>query len=103
MDYKTVLDEILLAQPGVTAGKAFGYPCYRIGKKIFCWIMERGATFKLPAERVTEIIAEDANASIFSPDQGLVWREWVYIQRDQPDDLHELRGLFAESIRYVVE
>lgn len=103
MDYphKAVVDEMILGVPGVTGGKAFGYPAYRFGKRIFCWAVENGITIKLPAPRIEELLAGDPNAAYFSPGEGTIWREWIMFKRADPEDYHDLRGLFDESIAYV--
>jgi hypothetical protein len=103
MDYphKAVVDEMILGVPGVTGGKAFGYPAYRFGKKVFCWAAQKGVTLKLPTPRIEELLASDPNASFFSPDGNAIWREWILFKRDDPEDFHDLRALFDESITFV--
>jgi hypothetical protein len=99
--HKAVLDEILLAIPSVTTGTPFGYPAYYIGKKIFCWASDAGVALKLPAARIAEILATDPHARRYYPAPGIVWRAWVQIQRHDPEEYHDLRGLFHEALQHV--
>jgi hypothetical protein len=101
-DHKEVLDELLLVMPGVTGGKAFGYPAYKFGKKIFCFVGSSGVTIKLPEVRVAELIAENpGEMHIFSPADGYLWKGWLLIDRDDSEDFHQDRGLFDEAVAYV--
>jgi hypothetical protein len=93
--HKAVMDEMLLPIPGVTGGNSFGHLSYRFGKKIFCWIGENGVFIKLPVARIADILASDPQS------EQNHWREWIRLWRDDPEDYHDLRGLFDESIRFV--
>lgn len=101
-DHKAVLDDILLAMPGVTGGKSFGYPSYKFGKKVFCFVVTHGITIKLPEARVKALVdANPEQMTIFSPADGMLWKGWVLIDREDSEDFHQDRGLFDESVMYV--
>ena len=99
-DHKAALDRILGVIPGVKISRAFGYPAYKIGGRIFCWVGQNGITIKLPRERVDELVGS-IGMHPFGPTATTIWREWLAIDREQSDDyIHDL-PLFEESISFV--
>lgn len=100
-DVKAVMDEVLLALPGVTGGKAFGYPAYKFGKKVFCFVVTNGVTIKLSAPRIQALVAEQAALSVFGPTEETVWREWLLIKHTNADDYTQHLPLFEESVRLI--
>ena len=100
-DVKAILDEMLGDVPGITIGKAFGFPAYKTGKKVFAFIGDKGVAIKLPAARVKALIAEDEAMQPFEPVEGKIWREWVSIDRAKADDYQNDRVLFDEAIAFV--
>ncbi|MBK8029960.1 MAG: MmcQ/YjbR family DNA-binding protein [Chloroflexi bacterium] len=99
-DHKAALDRILGVIPGVKISKAFGYPAYKIGGRIFCWVGQNGVTIKLPRERVDELVGSNGMHP-FGPTATTVWREWLAIDREQSDDYRHDLELFEESISFV--
>lgn len=99
-DHKAALDRILGVIPGVKITKAFGYPAYKIGGRIFCWVGQNGITIKLPKARVDELIGSDGMHP-FGPTKETVWREWVQIDRENSDEYAGDLALFEESISFV--
>jgi len=98
---KAKIDEMLLVMPGVKAGKAFGYPAYKINGKIFAFVGSKGVAIKLPAARVKQLI----NGQIMKPfeaGEGNVWPEWLSIQRDTFEDYEQDAGLFEESVEFLL-
>ncbi len=102
-EHKAILDEILLAIPGIKVGKAFGYPAYRVNGRIFVFVGRDGIALKLPEARVKTIIDTDPAAKPFEVSEGVFWREWVAINPPSPGRYHHYQALFEESIHYVVD
>ena len=98
---KEVIDELLLAIPVVTAGKAFGYPAYKVNGKVFCFVGGNGVSVKLPEQRVSQLIDSQADFHPFYPAEGILWKGWVSILLDQPDDYRQHIDIFEESVGYV--
>lgn len=99
--HKAIIDDITSAMPGVNAGKAFGYPAYKVGGKVFCFVGETGIALKLPPERVQALIAADPKMTIFQPTQGVTWKSWVSIDREDAADHHQDADLLEEAMLYV--
>ncbi|NDJ76059.1 MAG: hypothetical protein GYB65_07350 [Chloroflexi bacterium] len=101
--HKATLDRLLLQLPGVQGGQAFGYPAYKIDRKIFLFVDGTGIAIKLPAARVQDLIASDDPAmGPLEVETGVVWREWVSIDRADPEDYAQDMPLVAESIEFVL-
>jgi hypothetical protein len=99
--HKTILDEILLVVPNVKGSKAFGYPAYKIGGKIFAFVGGKGAAMKLPEARVGELIGSRPFLRAFEVAEGVIWKSWLSIDPADPKTYHELESLFLESISFV--
>lgn len=100
-DVKDTLDDILIGLPGVKPSKAFGYPCYKVGGRIFCFVSSDGIQLKLPARRVASLVADGGPMREFGPVEGTVWREWVTIDWPNAADYEQAIDLFIESIEFV--
>lgn len=100
-ELKRVLDD-LLAMPSVSAGTAFGYPCYRVFGRVFAFVGWGGLALKLPADRI-EVLRQDARFHPFEPRPGLVWREWLAAEPVSPEECLALLPLLNDSIAYVIE
>lgn len=97
------MDELLLVMPGVTAGKMFGYPAYRIGRKVFAFVGGPGIAIKLPKSRGQALINQDEEIDIFEPVEGRMWREWISINRKNPYEYQGDQDLFEESVQFVAD
>lgn len=101
--YKAKIDELLLVIPGVKGGKAFGYPAYKINGKVFAFVGGQGISLKLPAERARALIeAQPGVVRVFEPADGIIWKEWVTIEREHPEDYEQDVLLFEESVEFVL-
>lgn len=100
-DHKAMMDSLLLAMPGVKVGKAFGYPAYRVNGKIFVFVGGWGIALKLPAPRVQELANTALGMKPFEVVEGVVWREWLSIDRDDSADYAHDLPLLEESMGYV--
>lgn len=100
-EIKTVVDGLVLGMPGVVGGKAFGYPAYKVNGKIFAFVGQNGVALKLPAPRVKILIEEDPAIEYFQPAEGIVWREWILIDRETPEAYGLDIELLEESMLFV--
>ena len=88
----------LLEQEGITKSTMMGFPCLRVNDKFFASVDPKSGDLvtKLPAERVLELIDQDAGAA-FAP-AGRRFREWVVIaDRDRSN----WSSLLSESLHFV--
>lgn len=100
VQHKAFLDDLLLVIPGVRASKAFGYPCYKVNGRIFCFIGSRGVSIKLPRRKVDELIAA-GTARPMQVGDGTIWKDWVNLDHDDSDTYADDLPLFEESIGFV--
>lgn len=100
-DVKAQLDEMVLGMPGVKGGKAFGYPAYKVGGKVFAFVGERGIALKLPEKRVLEMVAQGDGIKHFEVADGIVWKAWVFIERTDAAAYEQDVALIEESVGFV--
>jgi hypothetical protein len=100
VELKAVLDDLLLALPGVSAGVVFGLPCYKVNTGVFATLYDDGVGIKLPAARVSELL-EKPGFVPFQPSGRNRGKEFVQIHHDDPEDYRPDLALFQESMRYV--
>jgi hypothetical protein len=98
---KDMLDSLLIGMPGVKASKAFGYPAYKVNGRIFAFVGGPGIAIKLPKPRVQELVAAHAEMKPFEVAEGIVWREWLSIDREPADYARDME-LFEESVQFVL-
>jgi hypothetical protein len=101
VEHKIVLDDLLLALPGVSAGVVFGLPCYKVSTCVFATLYDDGMGIKLPAARVNELLAKP-NFVPFQPFGRNRGKEFVQINHDNPEDYRHDLTLFEESMQYVL-
>lgn len=99
-DNTPLLDDLLLDIPGVTSGKMFTYPGYKVAGKVFAVQCGEGVALKLPKPRVQALLDERADIVPFEPKEGLVWKEWVLLNSNRFADN---QTLFDEAIAFVSE
>ncbi len=102
VNHKAALDKFLLRMPGVTAGKAFGYPAYKINGKPFAFVENNGIALKLSEKRIRELVGSSSVMHWFEPVKGMIWEEWVAIQRLNSADYWLDLGLFEEAACFAV-
>ncbi len=100
-EHKVVLDDLLLAMPGVNASVVFGLPCYRVSTGVFATLYGDGVGIKLPATRVSELL-ENSNFVPFQPFGRNRGKEFVQINHDDSEDYRHDLALFEESMQYVL-
>ena len=98
---KAKMDEMLLAMPGVKASKTFGYPAYKIAGKVFAFVGSKGVAIKLPEERVNALM-DGKTLKQFEVGDGVVWRQWLSIQRAESEDYDQDAALFEESVEFLL-
>ena len=102
-NHKIVLDDLLLANPMVRAGKMFGYPAYYVGKKLCICLFEQGVGLKLPAQTAARLLETDPNVVPFMPLGRPRMREWVQINLENSEDYRRYAPVFEESIQFILE
>ncbi len=99
---KAVLDEMLLGNPLVRAGKMFGFPAYYAGDKLCICLYEEGVGVKLPEKTAADLLADDPNVIPFRPMGRNTMRAWVQINVSRSEDYQRYEPVFEESIRHVL-
>ncbi len=99
-EVKKALDSILLMNPSVLSGKMFGYPAYYINGKLFACIYEKGVGLKIPADLANQLIGKK-DIVPFQPMGRARMKEWVRIDRENPEDYLKDEGLFGTSMSFV--
>lgn len=101
LENKAVLDSLLLELPDVTTGMVFGLPCYRVNVNVFATLYGEGVGIKLPAARVNELVEEGDGYVPFEPFGRKRGKEFVQINRPEPELYRQDLALFEESIQYI--
>ncbi|MBN1190986.1 MAG: hypothetical protein JXA46_14620 [Dehalococcoidales bacterium] len=99
-EVKQVVDSILLKNPSVVPGKMFGYPAYYINKKLFACIYENGAGLKVPADAVDQLVGKKGIVH-FQPLGRAKMKEWIQINRENPEDCFNDIDIFETSMSFV--
>lgn len=101
-DLKEIINSLILDNPDVYPGNAFGLPGYYIKGKLFASIFESGLVLKLPEERCKQLIENEDGFDFFAP-LGNKMRQWVHWAKDDPESYEEEIGLIEESLMFVGE
>lgn len=101
VEHKIVLDDLLLALPGVSAGVVFGLPCYKVSTGVFATLYDDGVGIKLPAARISKLL-EQPDFVPFQPFGRNRGKEFVQINHDNSEDYRHDLALFEESMHYVL-
>jgi hypothetical protein len=99
-EIKKAVDSILLKHPYIVPGKMFGYPAYYIAKKLMACIYEEGVGLKIPESVANELIGKKRIVH-FQPLGRAKMKEWIQINRDNPEDYLQDTELFKTSISFV--
>jgi hypothetical protein len=102
LDIKEILDSFLLEFPEVTAGKMFGYPAYYAGKKLFACVYENGVGIKVP-EDLADVLIKTEGIINFQPMGRAKMKQWIQINRQNPNDYLNDKEIFKVSIDYVLK
>jgi hypothetical protein len=98
--HKAVLDDLLLALPGVEPGKMFGYPAYYVKGKLFACVYENGVGIKVPAAMAAKR-AGQPGITWFVPLGRRQMKEWIRIDRDTSEEYRNDKEIFSAAIAYV--
>lgn len=98
-EHKKTLDKLLLGLPGVRTGSMFGYPCYKVGRKMFCCVYDPGVALKLPKPQVEELLKKRGNVPFVVMDKRM--KEWVMLVRKDSRSYAKLCTLFLDSLQFV--
>jgi Rieske Fe-S protein len=79
----------LSAEQGITEKKMFGTTALCVKGKVFVFPWKGTLVFKLPAERVAEIIAAK-KGNYFDPGHGRTSKEWVAVKPLPPREWSKL-------------
>jgi hypothetical protein len=99
-ELKEIIDSILLENPEVKPGNAFGLPGYYINGKLFACVYESGLTLKLPKEKRDELVNNVDGFEPFKP-LGKTMSQWVHMTKDNPEDYKNEQEIIKSSITYV--
>jgi hypothetical protein len=97
---KETLDSILLEVPEVTAGKMFGYPAYYVRKRLFACVYEDGIGIRVPEDLAKELVGIQGIIN-FQPMGRAKMREWIQINRENPNEYYSDKEILKASIDYV--
>ncbi len=101
--HKQIMDDILLDIPFTKAGTAFGYPGYKNGNKVFCFVGGDGISIKLSPEKIVDLIESFEAFHPFYPAEGILWKGWVSIIYDNSAGYRQHLDLYEESVAFVGE
>ena len=99
-EVKRVVDSFMLGMPGVVEGKMFGYPAYYVHKKLIGCIYEDGVGIKVPEKMANELRKQEG-ITYFQPMGRRKMKEWIQINRDEPDEFLKDIGIFEAAVSYV--
>jgi TfoX/Sxy family transcriptional regulator of competence genes len=99
-EVKAVIDSFMLEMAGVVEGKMFGYPAYYINKKLIACIYEDGVGLKVPESLASELRQQEG-ITYFQPMGRRKMKEWIQINRYDPDKFLQDIDIFKESVSYV--
>jgi hypothetical protein len=94
---ETLAKERGVTPPGASPARGFGSNALKVDGSIFAMLAYGRLVVKLPAARVTELLA-DGTGGPFSAGKGRPMREWVSVDVDH-GDLWE--GLAREALLFV--
>jgi hypothetical protein len=100
-DRKAQLDALLLAIPGVSAGKISGLQAYFVSDRMFACISAEGVGLRLSAAAATELQFSRDNVVPFQPNGKASSREWIQINRADAADYAKDLELFRASVEFV--
>jgi len=102
-DAQSLFDDLVddyTGRPGVTYGRMMSSNGLRVHGKIFAMLSHGGLVVKVPAERVTELLAQDG-ISVFEPRPGRRMREWAVIPVPAAAGDVQWPDVAAEAFEYV--
>lgn len=98
--YLDLVDDLVGIDDGVTpppGGSGFGRGSLKYRGKIFAMLVRGSLVLKLPADRVTELIAAGEGVA-FDANKGTAMREWFSLA---PDSAADWRSLATEALTFA--
>ena len=102
-DAQSLFDELVDAyagRPGVTYGRMMSSNGLKVHGKIFAMLNQGALVVKVPADRVTELVARD-EITVFEPRPGRRMREWAVIPVPAEASDVQWSEVTAEAFDYV--
>ena len=78
----------------------FGYPAYYINKRMFACVYEEGIGIKIPENLAEELVGREG-ITYFQPMGRRKMREWIQIERKNPEDYVKDIDIFISSMNFV--
>ncbi len=103
VNHKAVLDDLLLDNAHVKAGKMFGYPAYYAGEKLCICLYEKGVGVKVPETTASDLLKRDNNIIPFQPMGKPKMREWIQINLKDSEEYRNYEDIFQTSINYLLK
>jgi hypothetical protein len=100
LEIKKAIDTILLKNPVVAPGKMFGYPAYYINRRLFTCIYKDGVGVKVPENVANKLIGKKGIVH-FQPLGRPKMKEWIQINRANPEDYLKDVEIFETAVRFV--
>jgi hypothetical protein len=100
-DRRTKIDALLLKLQGVSAREINGLSAYFVSDKMFACISGDGIGLRLPAATATELQFSRSDVVSFQPRGIASTREWIQINRTDPDEYERDLPLFRASLDFV--
>jgi hypothetical protein len=100
-DRKAKIDALLLKLQGVSAREINGLGAYFVSDKMFACISGDGIGLRLPAATATELQFSRNDVVSFQPRGIASTREWIQINRTDPNEYEKDLPLFQASLEFV--
>ena len=92
-----------VSDPKISQSKMFGSPGLKISGKVFAFLMKGKLVFKLPKEKVDELVAAKEGkhfGHMFAPDNWRPMKEWIEVNSENKK---VLLNLAQEAKDFVLE
>ena len=100
-DRKAKIDALLLKLRGVSAREINGLGAYFVSDKMFACISGDGIGLRLPVASATELQFSRSDVVAFQPRGIASTREWIQINRTDPNEYEKDLPLFQASLEFV--
>ena len=100
-DRRAKIDALLLKLQGVSAREINGLGAYFVSDRMFACISGDGIGLRLPAATATELQFSRSDVVAFQPRGLASTREWIQINRADPNEYEKDLPLFQASLEFV--
>ena len=98
---KALIDEVLLALPGVVGKKINGLDAYFVNDRMFACISGEGIGLRVPAAMANDLQFSRENVGPFQPAGLPSSREWIQVNRADAADYAKDLELFQAAHEFV--